>query len=167
MIDQQIYSWILSTRLSHYMQQSAYAFSNSETIHFIGLCLLLGAMLVIDLRLLGFMQRTQVSAVLKLVPVAIFGFALNLVTGVLFLFYNPEGYVTNWMFLLKLALISLAGLNMLYFTFVEQPRVLQVPAGEPLSRHTRITAALSLMLWTAVIVAGRLLPVTQGAAGKG
>ncbi len=167
MIDAQIYSWILSTPLSQYMQQSAYAFSNSETVHFIGLCLLLGAMLVIDLRLLGFMKRTRVSAVLKLVPVAVFGFLLNLVTGVLFLAYNPEGYVTNWMFQLKMGLILLAGFNMLYFTLVEQPRIVKVPVGEQFSTRTRISAAMSLTLWTLIIIAGRLLPVTQGAAGKG
>lgn len=167
MIDAETYSWILSTPLSQYMQQSAHAFSNSETIHFFGLCLLLGSMLVIDLRLLGVLQRTHVSAVLKLVPVAIAGFVLNLITGVLFLVYNPEGYVTNWMFLLKMGLILLAGLNMLYFTFIEQPRVLQTPVGESFDWKTKISAVLSLTLWTAVIVAGRLLPVTQGAAGKG
>ena len=167
MIDAETYAWILSTPLSQYMQQSAYAFSNSETIHFFGLCLLLGSMLVIDLRLLGVLKRTHVSAVLKLVPVAIVGFALNLITGVLFLFYNPEGYVTNWMFQLKMALIVLAGVNMLYFTFVEQPRVLRMPAGESFDWKTKISAASSLTLWTLIIVAGRLLPVTQGAAGKG
>jgi uncharacterized membrane protein len=149
------------------MQQSQYAFSNSETVHFFGLCLLLGSMLVIDLRLLGLLKRTHVSAALKFVPVAIIGFLLNLVTGVLFLFYNPEGYVTNWLFQLKMGLILLAGVNMLYFTLVEQPRVLKTPVGEPFDRVTRISAILSLTLWTVVIVAGRLLPVTQGAAGKG
>ena len=167
MTDQDIYSWIQSTSLSQYLQQDQYAFSVCETIHFFGLCLLLGAILVIDLRLLGLMKRTPVQAVMKFVPIAIVGFGLNLLTGLCFLAYNPEGYATNWMFWLKMGLVLLAGLNMLFFTLVEQPRILQTPAGEQFTAITRFCAVLSLTLWIAVIIAGRLLPVTQGAAGKG
>jgi hypothetical protein len=54
---------------------------------------------------------------------------------------------------------------MLFFTFVEQPRVLNTPDGQSFDTATRISAVLSLTLWVAVIVAGRLLPVTQGAIG--
>ena len=167
MIDREFYDWILSTPLSQYLQQSQYAFSAGEKIHFFGICLLLGSMLVIDLRLLGMMKRTPVGDVLKFVPVAVTGFTISFLTGITFLIYNPEGYLTNWMFLLKLGLLLLAGLNMLFFTFVEQPRVLKAPPGASFDNATRISATLSLALWTAVIVAGRLLPVTQGAAGKG
>lgn len=165
MIDKQIYYWISSTPLSQYMRQDANVFSVCQTIHFFGLCLLLGAILVIDLRLLGLMKRTPVEAVLKFVPVAILGFVLNLLTGICFLAYNPQLYATNWMFWVKMGAVLLAGLNMLFFTFVEQPRVLKTPAGEPFDAATRICAILSLTLWVAVIVAGRLLPVTQGAIG--
>jgi hypothetical protein len=42
---------------------------------------------------------------------------------------------------------------------------LKTPAGEPFDAATRICAILSLILWVAVIVSGRLLPVTQGAIG--
>ena len=167
MNDKEIYYWITSTPLAWYMRQDQWAFSICETIHFFGLCLLLGGVLVIDLRLLGLMKRTPVAAVLKFAPVAIFGFGLNLLTGICFLSYNPEGYATNWMFWLKMGLVLLAGLNMLFFTIVEQPRVLKAPIGESYGPVTRICAILSLTLWVAVIVAGRLLPVTQGAAGKG
>ncbi|WP_047170423.1 DUF6644 family protein [Novosphingobium sp. Rr 2-17] len=149
------------------MQQDQYAFSVCETIHFFGLCLLLGAILVIDLRLLGLMKRTPVDAVMKFVPIAFVGFALNLLTGICFLAYNPAGYATNWMFWLKMSLVLLAGLNMLFFSFVEHPRILKTPAGGSFGTVTRICAVLSLTLWIAVIIAGRLLPVTQGAAGKG
>ena len=165
MIDKQIYSWIAGTPLSQFMKQDQNVFAVCQTIHFFGLCLLLGAILVIDLRLLGLMKRTPVEAVLKFVPVAIFGFVLNLLTGICFLAYNPGLYATNWMFWVKMGAVLLAGLNMLYFTFIEQPRVLKTPADEPFDSATRTCAVLSLTLWVAVIVAGRLLPVTQGAIG--
>jgi uncharacterized membrane protein len=165
LIDKQIYYWIASTPLSQYMKQDQNVFSVCQTIHFFGLCLLLGAILVIDLRLLGLMKRTPVEAVLKFVPIAILGFVLNLLTGICFLAYNPQLYATNWMFWVKMSAVVLAGLNMLFFSFVEQPRVLKTPAGQPFDAATRVCAILSLTLWIAVIVAGRLLPVTQGAIG--
>ena len=165
MIDKQIYSWIAGTPLSQFMKQDQNVFAVCQTIHFFGLCLLLGAILVIDLRLLGLMKRTPVEAVLKFVPVAIFGFVLNLLSGICFLAYNPQLYATNWMFWVKMGAVLLAGLNMLFFTFVEQPRVLKTPADEPFDAATRVCAILSLTFWIAVIVAGRLLPVTQGAIG--
>ncbi len=165
MTDKQIYYWIAGTPLSQFMKQDQNVFAVCQTIHFFGLCLLLGAILVIDLRLLGLMKRTPVEAVLKFVPVAIFGFVLNLLTGICFLAYNPKLYATNWMFWVKMSAVLLAGLNMLFFTFVEQPRVLKAPADQPFDAATRICAVLSLTLWVAVIVTGRLLPVTQGAIG--
>ncbi len=161
----EIYDWIANTPLSQYMRQEQDVFSVCQTIHFFGLCLLLGSLLVIDLRLLGLMKRTPVSAVLKFVPVAIVGFTLNLLSGICFLAYNAPLYATNWMFWVKMGLVLLAGLNMLFFTFVEQPRVLNTPDGQSFDTATRISAVLSLTLWVAVIVAGRLLPVTQGAIG--
>ncbi|HWA21036.1 MAG TPA: DUF6644 family protein [Caulobacterales bacterium] len=163
----QFYAWVLGTPLSHFMVGDAWAFTISETLHFIGLCILLGAMLIVDLRLLGLMKSTPVDVALNFLPVAIFGFTINFLTGITFFFSNPEGYATNWMFWLKMSLIILAGLNALYFTLFEQPRVLRTPEGQSFDAQTRVAAALSLLIWVAVIVAGRLLPVTQGEAGTG
>ncbi len=159
--------WIKSTAVSKLMLQSSIAFSLSETLHFIGLCIMLGALLVIDLRILGVMKSTPASVVLKFVPLAVLGFAINLLTGLAFIASNPLGYFTNWMFWTKMGLVTLAGLNAMYFTFVEQPRVLKTPQGETFDLSTRITAALSLAIWVAVIIVGRLLPVTQGEYGTG
>lgn len=161
------YDWITSTPLGKFMTDSPMAFSLCETLHFIGLCLLLGAMLIVDLRLLGMMKQTPVRVALQFLPIAIVGFAINLLTGICFYSFNPRSYSENWMFGLKMALIVLAGLNALYFTFFEQNRVLRTPEGEKFDVQTRIAATLSLVLWVAVIIAGRLLPVTQGEFGSG
>ena len=167
MIPLQFYDWVVATPLGRFMAESPLAFSICETIHFIGLCILLGAMMIVDLRLLGVMKKTPVSVALQFLPWAIVGFALNLLTGICFYAFNPRSYTENWMFLLKMSLVILAGLNALYFTFFEQPRVLRTPNGESFDTQTKVAAALSLALWVAVIVAGRLLPVTQGEFGSG
>lgn len=163
----QFYAWVSNSALAKFMVGSAVAFPLCETFHFIGLCLLLGALLVVDLRLLGLMKEVSPKLVLRYVPIAIVGFVINLLTGVCFFAFNPVGYGGNWMFWVKMGLIALAGVNALYFTLVEERRVVATPEGAPFDLQTRTIAVLSLVLWMAVIVAGRLLPVTQGFQGTG
>ena len=73
----------------HYMRDTQWAFSTCESLHFIGLSLLFGALLVIDVRLLGFCREIDVRSVMKLIPVALVGFLINLMTGLCFIFTDP------------------------------------------------------------------------------
>jgi hypothetical protein len=136
-------------------------FSAFETLHFVGLSLLIGALLFVDLRMLGVFRAVDIRTVLKLVPVAVFGFAVNLITGIGFFCNDPIGYWTNPMFKLKLVFIAIAGVNAAWFTFAEQPRLLAAAEGERVHPSVKFTAALSLFLWLLVILAGRLLPTFQ------
>jgi hypothetical protein len=149
----------------HLMQSVPWLFSAFETIHFIGLSILVGALLFVDLRMLGLFRAVDIRTTLKFVPWAIFGFALNVITGLGFFCNNPNNYWTNPMFKLKMLFILIAGVNAAWFTFVEQRKFSQLPegAGEYIEPSIKITAALSLFLWFLVILAGRLLPTFQGA----
>ena len=93
-----------------------------ETIHFVGLSLLFGVVLLVDLRMLGFMKSIPFSTLHRLLPWGILGFGLNVVTGILFFVGAPPTfYVTNATFYWKMALILVAGANALYFTVFDQP----------------------------------------------
>ena len=145
------------------MHQVTWLFAVGETIHFIGLSFLMGAMLVVDLRLLGVMKQIPLKSVLALLPIAIFGFALNLISGVAFFFSNPLSYWPNPAFKLKMFLIVLAGLNALYFeVFEHKPIVAAADQHGDTTMHTKVTAALSLALWLLVIFWGRSLPTFEG-----
>jgi len=144
------------------MHQITWLFSVLETVHFVGLCLLMGAMLVVDLRLLGLMRQVPLKAALSLLPLAVFGFALNLISGVGFFFSNPLSYWPNPAFKLKMALVLLAGLNALYFELVEHRPILAGDSHADLHRATKVSAALSLALWLLVIFWGRALPTFEG-----
>ncbi len=149
------------TWLGEYTRTHAWAFTTGLVVHFIGLCLLLGAMLVIDLRLLGLGRSVPVRAVFQLLPVAIAGFAINLLTGVVFFVFDPFGYWLNPAFKIKMVLILVAGLNALVFTLVEQPKALS-EEGQGVGVLTRISAGMSLFVWFAVILFGRLIVAFQG-----
>ena len=108
-------AWIESTWLHEVMTASLWAFPASEAIHFFGLCLLIGSVAVIDLRLLGFARSLPARVIHQLLPWAWTGFAINLITGILFYFSNPAFYYSNVAFRVKLILLLLAGANALWF----------------------------------------------------
>jgi len=129
----------------------------SETAHFIGLCLLFGVVLVVDLRMLGFMKGIPFSTLHRLLPWGVLGFGVNVVTGILFFIgAPPDFYVNNPVFIWKLALILVAGANALYFTVVEQAWTLE--AGETPPVAAKVAAASGILLWVGVIFCGQMLP---------
>ena len=109
-----------------------------ETIHFVGLCLLFGVVLLVDLRMLGFLQGIPYTTLHRLLPWGILGFGLNVATGFLFFVGAPPNfYVTNATFYWKLGLIFVAGANALYFTVFDQPWTLGAGDEPPMAARDR------------------------------
>ena len=130
-----------------------------EFTHFVGLCILFGSLLLVDLRLIGVLKIGNLRSVLKFTNWAIAGFVINLLSGLGFFCSNPVNYYENPLFRAKMLFVLLAGLNVLYFEVVERKKVEHLEAGEVPALDTRIVAGLSLALWTGVIILGRFLPV--------
>jgi len=150
------------TWLGDFTRAYAPVFTTCLVIHFIGLCVLLGAMMVIDLRILGVGRQFPISAALKLLPLAIGAFIVNLLTGVVFFCFDPFGYWENPAFRIKMALVVIAGLNALLFTFVEHRKLAATEADYDANWVAKISAALSLFVWFTVILFGRLIVAFQG-----
>lgn len=146
-----------STALSDYMRQSRWAWVILESLHFMGMALLIGTVGLFDLRLLGFARGVPIRALHRLIPVGIAGFALNLATGLCFVAGTPDQYLFNAAFRVKVALIAASGLNVLFFYGRVFPRLQRLPPGEPSPLPARIAGAVSLSAWIGVMSAGRLL----------
>ena len=128
-----------------------------EAVHFIGLCLLFGVVLVVDLRMLGFIQGLSFTALHRLLPWAVLGFGINVATGMLFFIGAPPTfYVTNSIFFWKLALILVAAVNALYFTVIED--VWTMGDGDAPPMMAKVAAASGILLWVGVIFCGQMLP---------
>jgi hypothetical protein len=151
-------TWIEGTWLHTAMVQSPVAFTLAETLHFMGLSILIGALVLIDLRGLGLMKRLPLLEMHKLVPFALAGFAINLLTGLAFIFSSPGAYFDNLGFQLKMGLIVLAGVNALAFEFLVFRPLVAGDAGAATGPAVRITSGLSLALWAGVLIFGRLIP---------
>ena len=155
-----ILAWMESSALAQFILANAWVFPTLETLHFLGLILLVGSLFVVDLRLLGLASRIPVDAVMAFLPWALIGFAINLTTGSMFLFADPFRYFPNVAFRLKMLAIVLSGLNALWFKFVVHPQITGTSAQTP-AASAKWVAGLSIVLWLTVIVLGRLIPYVE------
>lgn len=139
------------------LMRSTWAWPLVESLHFLGLCLLVGAIGAFDLRLLGIARTVPIAAVHRLVPVGLLGFAINIATGALFVATEPDQYIYNPAFHLKLAFLGIAGLNAATFYLTTYRQAFGPAATLRVPTHARVIAAISLSAWLVVIVAGRLI----------
>ena len=118
----------------------------------------MSAIIIMDLRLIGFERAIPVSAVHSLVPLAMIGFGINLITGILFLFGDPFRYAVNIAFQIKMLLLILAGLNALFYYLKVEPMIAHSPLETDTPPIAKAVGAASLVLWFGVLVYGRLIP---------
>lgn len=153
--------WIIDklngSALNAFVMSNQYVFPILEIAHFMGLCLLFGSLLVVDLRVVGVASAIPIQKVDTFVRFALIGFAINFVSGLLFIVGDSDRYLVNYAFWTKMGLIALAGLNTLYFVRKIKP---QIDAGN-LSGGAHLTAWLSLIFWSCVIILGRFIPYVE------
>jgi hypothetical protein len=138
--------------------ESPFAFYFILLLHTFGLALLVGANLVVDLRLLGVARAIPLAPLKRLFSLMWIGFAVNAVTGVLLVIAYPTKSLTNIDFYAKLTLIGFA-------VWVMQRLKTRVFEDSSLSEESMIAKGMSLakwslVLWFGAITAGRLLAYT-------
>ena len=143
-------------QLGLWIVNTPWVWPTCETIHFLGLSLLFGVTALVDLRMLGLMRSVPFRALHRVLPWGVLGFGLNLVTGMLFFVGSPQQYDESLLFYLKLALILVAGANLMYFTVFEEPW--EVGPGDNPPLRAKAVAVATLALVAAVLYCGRMLP---------
>lgn len=155
-----VLEWIKYTQLGVFVRNSSWAFPALQSLHFIGMTLLIGVVGAIDLRVLGVARGLPIHPLHRFLPLAFLGFGINLVTGVMFFSHDPYVYAFNVSFRVKMFLILLAGMNALWFRLGVFIDVDKWGPGIEASRLAKIISALSIAIWIAVIVAGRYIAFT-------
>ena len=151
-------AWLEATRISKALFHITWLWPMCESLHFIGLCMLIGGAGLLDLRLLGLFRGLPLRQVKAFMPWAIGGFVINAVTGTLFLIMQPHLYLGSGVWWSKVAFLALAGLNAGYFeTRLAAPALAMSPDADT-PRALKIVGALSLFSWFAVLYCGRMLP---------
>lgn len=150
--------WLESTRISKALFDITWLWPICESLHFIGLCMLIGGAGLLDLRLMGLFRGLHLRHVKELMPWAIGGFVINAVTGTLFVVMQPHLYLTSAVWWSKVAFLAIAGLNAGYFETRLAGRALAMAPDADTPRELKIVGALSLFSWFAVLYCGRMLP---------
>ena len=133
-----------------------------EAFHFVGLTLLLGSVLLLDLRMLGVAKQLPCGPVHRLtLRWAFVGFGLMVVTGFLLMAGKATAFlVDNPAFYLKLLAILLAGVTALVFYFTVHREVEAVGPGQDAAPLAKAIAGTSLFLWLSVITFGRYMALS-------
>src|SRR5436190_18965697 len=136
-------SWLEGTALAVRLRESALLFPLLESTHVIGLALVLGTVVILDLRLLGLASterpfRRMAADVLKWTWGA---FCVTAVTGALMFITNAAVYLGNFAFRVKLVLLALAGINVLVFEWTAGRSVSSWEGSESAPQAGRIAAA--------------------------
>lgn len=144
--------------LAETMRHSLWTYPIVEVVHISGFAILVGAVVLFDLRLLGFSRTVSVRSLERhLLPWAWAAFLLIVPSGVAMLSAHATDFAANPAFRVKLALIAFAGLNALLFHNGVYRSVSAWDQHQPTPAAAKASALLSLMIWFGVITCGRLI----------
>lgn len=130
------------------LRTHAFAYPALEVVHIVGIALLLGNLVLLELRVWGWGRALPVADLARLTLVlALGGFALAAASGLLMFATQAGELIANRAFVLKMGLLMAAGANAAVFHARASLAKLDATA--------RLQTGLSLLVWLAVITCGR------------
>lgn len=152
--------WLQRTWVGVLVAESLWGYPLFETIHTIGMAMLIGSLGLINLRVLGYKPELPMLGTRQLLPLAWLGFTLNAISGSLLFASDAVYFFSSWTFRIKMVLIVLGGINA---ALLGQRVFREAAAGAgpavPTAGTKRI-AVTSLVFWFAAVCAGRLIAYT-------
>ena len=149
-------SFISAAAIKDYVLQHPYVWPTCETLHFLGMSLMFGVLMIVNLRLVGWLRGMSFASVHRLLPFGLMGFGINFITGMFFFIAASEQYTQNVAFHWKVVLLMLAGVNYLVLTVYDEAWALPASAEAPMSG--KLLGASALVLSIGVMYFGRMLP---------
>lgn len=153
----EFFTWLQDTSFSHWVgsDPSLLAYPTILTLHTVGMAIVVGTCVVMDLRLLGVGEGVQLRALQGAPRLVWTGFLINAATGLALFTTDAEHKSMQTVFFVKLALIFLA---LIVYGRI-RALVFRNPAAmtAPITSGVKTLAVLSLILWTGATIAGRLM----------
>jgi hypothetical protein len=149
--------WLTHTAMGKDIRDSLWLFPVIETLHIFGIVALVGSTSILDLRLMGLTFRDEAVTKLakRFLPWTWFGFAVQVITGLLLFSSEAVKMYGNWAFQLKMLLILAAGLNAVVFHFLAYKSVGKWDQDPVAPLSARIAGSVSILLWFGIVAAGR------------
>jgi hypothetical protein len=160
---QDFISYFENSALADNIRENDVLFPLIESVHVVSICLVVGSILVVDLRLLGLasIHRSVSRVTSGILPLTWCAFAVAVSSGSLLFISNATKYLGNGYFVAKILLICVAGLNMAIFHAISAR---SLPRWENEIRPplpARLAGGLSILLWVSVVACGRWIGFTM------
>lgn len=154
---QSVFEWLESWPVSVGIRQSSWMFPAFESVHVIAIALVVGTVLVVDLRVLGLASRhRRVSALSEeILPWTWGAYLIAAISGAFLVAAKAHTYFGNIEFQLKMGLMLAAGVNMMVFHLVPYRTVGDWDVGQPAPALARVACGLSLVFWVLIVAMGR------------
>jgi len=158
-----VISYFEDSTLADNIRENDVLFPLIESVHVVSICLVVGSILVVDLRLLGLASVSRpVSRVTSgILPLTWSAFAIAVASGGLLFISNATKYLANGYFVAKILLICAAGLNMAIFHAIGATDMPKWENEKTLPRRVQLAGGLSILLWVSVVTCGRWIGFTM------
>ena len=160
---QDLISFFENSALADNIRENDVLFPLIESVHVVSICLVVGSILVVDLRLLGLasINRSVSRVTSGILPLTWSAFAIAVASGSLLFISNATKYLENGYFIAKIVLICAAGVNMVIFHAISTKSQPQWENKVRLPLPARVAGGLSILLWIAVVACGRWIGFTM------
>lgn len=155
---QSLMEWLASTSPAVFIHQNPWAFTTVQVIHVVAISLVISTIAMVDVRLLGLAstKRPFVELARGILPFTWAAFIVAVAAGSLLFISRATDYYVNPIFLIKMFLIVVAGINMLIFEFGTLRGVAEWNLKPIPPLPARLAGGISLGCWVLVVVFGRL-----------
>lgn len=149
--------WLQATSLAVFIHRTAWAFTTVELVHVFAISLVVGTIAMVDLRLLGLAstKRRFTELAGQVLPITWVAFAFAVIAGSLLFISQATAYFASTTFRIKMAIIVLAGINMLVFELITVRGVQEWDAKPVPALPARLAGGISLTCWILVVIFGR------------
>lgn len=143
--------WIENSAIARFVQESLWGYPVILSAHAVGMAILAGIALMVNLRLLGFAPGVPTAPLRTMIRIGFWGLLINFVSGVMLFAADAYHFLHSWPFRVKLALL-VTGVLCLVLVYR------RLPEGDAASGGRRpMLPAFAVCAWLGVIVAGRLI----------
>jgi len=155
-------SWLQSTAIATTISENELLFPWIESIHVLAIVLVVGTIVIVDLRLIGIasLDRAAGRLMRDVLPFTWTAFVIAAITGSLLFVSNAKDYAHNFFFEGKLVLLALAGANMALFHLVGARDIDRWGATRHTPPAAKAAGTASLLVWMAVVTFGRWIGFT-------
>ena len=160
---QDLIAFVEHGTLGELVRENDLLFPFIESVHVLAVCLVVGSIAVVDLRLLGFasVDRPVGRLMRSILPITVGAFGLAVAAGSLLFISHASKYLENRFFIAKITLIALAGVNMAVFHVIGARNLDQWENDALPPLFARVAGGLSLFLWVSVVACGRWIGFTM------